>query len=214
MALRRLDDHELGRIYGPWAGRSPADAARLLQAYPGRWWVAGGWALEAFTGVPRQHADLDLEVPRVDLPLLRRHLAGRLDVWAATDGSLRPLLPGEDPDGPADQLLPPGCGHVWLRAGGAEPWEYDVLLATGGRSTWEFKRDRRIQLPLDEVTWSRDGVHHLRPEIQLLLKAEGLRPKDQLDFEAASPLLDRESRRWLRGSLALAHPGHPWLCAL
>ncbi len=214
MPVSELGSAELERLYGPWAGRTPADAARLLAGHPGPWWVAGGWAVQAFTGVERPHADLDLEVPRVDLPLLRRHLAGRLDVWAAFDGALRPLLPEDDPTGSADAVLPPGCGQVWLRPGGAAPWEYDVLLMPGDRSTWTFKRDRRLRRPLDEVVWSQDGVPYLRPEVQLLLKARGLRPQDQHDFELAAPLLDGPSRRWLRESLALVHPGHRWLTDL
>jgi hypothetical protein len=28
------------------------------------WWVAGGWAVEAFTGVARSHEDIDLSVLR------------------------------------------------------------------------------------------------------------------------------------------------------
>lgn len=67
----------------------------------------------------------------MDLPLLRRHLAGRLDVWTAADGGLRPLLPSDDPEGAADTVLPLGCGQVWVRRSGIEPWEYDVLLMTG-----------------------------------------------------------------------------------
>ncbi len=85
---------------------------------------------------------------------------------------------------------------------------------TGDRDTWEFKRDRRIRLPLNDIGWSREGVHYLRPEIQLLLKAQGLRPKHQCDFDAALPLLNRESLVWLRESLELVHPGHRWLAAL
>ena len=214
MSLGDLTGDEMARLYGPWAGRTPTDAAGLLKGYPGAWWVAGGWAIEAFTGVSRHRGDLDLEVLRADLPLLRRHLAGRLDVWTAADGASRPLVPSDDPDGAADMLLPAGCGQVWLRPSGAEPWEYDVLLAPGDRATWEFKRDRRVRLPLSAITWSREKVAYLRPEIQLLLKARGLRPKDQLDFDVTLPLLSRRSRVWLRESLDLVHPGHPWLSAL
>lgn len=214
MPVHELGGDELTRLYGPWADRTPADAARLFAGYPGRWWVAGGWAIEAFTGVPRHHGDVDVEVLRVDLPLLRRHLAGRLDVWTASDGSLCPLLPGDDPDGAADVVLPPDCGQVWVRAGGAEPWEYDVMLMTGDWDTWEFKRDRRIRRPLADISWSSGGVPYLRPEIQLLLKARALRPKDQLDFDAALALLSPQAQDWLRQSLELAHPGHRWITAL
>ena len=214
MPVSDLSNDELTRLYGPWAGRTPAEVAGLMADYPGRWWVAGGWAVEAFTGVARPHGDLDLEVPRTELAALRRHLAGRLDVWAAADGALKPLLPGDDPDGTADALLPPGSGQLWARPSGTEPWELDVLLMAGDSTTWRFKRDPRISRPLAEVVWARDGVPYLRPEVQLLLKARGLRPKDQHDFAVALPLLDRASLVWLHETLSLAHPGHPWLTEL
>lgn len=214
MPISDLGSAELVRLYGPWAGRRPADAVDLFSGYAGRWWVAGGWAIEAFTGVVRRHSDLDLEVPRAELALLRRHLAGHFDVWTAADGALRPLLPGDDPSGAADALLPAGCGQVWVRAAGHEPWEYDILLAPGGADRWEFKRDSRITRPIEDVVWRQHGVPYLRPEFQLLLKAKGLRPKDQQDFDAARPLLSPAAAGWLRESLATSHPEHPWLTAL
>ncbi len=211
MPIHELSGDELFRLYGPWAGRTPADAVRQFADYPVRWWVAGGWAIEAYSGVARQHDDLDLEVLRLDLAMLRRYVADRFDVWTAEGGALRPLLPGDDPDDAADTVLPEGCGQLWLRSGGTRPWEYDILLMTGDHDSWEFTRDRRIRRPQDEIVWYRDDVPYLRPEIQLLMKARGLRPKDQRDFDATLPLLDRASVVWLRESLELAHPGHPWL---
>ncbi len=46
---------------------------------------------------------------------------------------------------------------------------------------------------------TRHGIDYLRPEVQLLHKANGLRPKD---------------RQTLMRALQLAHPGHPWLADL
>lgn len=214
MPISDLNDAELVRLYGPWVGRTPFDAAELFSGYPGRWWIAGGWAIEAFTGVERHHSDLDLEVPRAELSLLREHLAGRLDVWTAAAGALRPLLPADDVHGAAEVVLPTGCGQVWVRAAGREPWEYDILLAPGDIDRWEFRRDRRITRPLDDVLWHHHGLPYLKPEVQLLLKAKGLRAKDQQDFDAATPLLDAAAGTWLRESLETVHPGHPWLTAL
>jgi hypothetical protein len=77
-----LEHDELVRLYGPWAGRTPRDAAALFHGYDGLWWMAGGWSLEAFTGASRRHDDCDPCVLRTELPLLRHHLAGRLDLWA------------------------------------------------------------------------------------------------------------------------------------
>jgi hypothetical protein len=33
-------------------------------------------------------------------------------------------------------------------------------------------------------------------------------------LDVCAPLLDGESRSWLRSALELAHPGHPWLADL
>jgi hypothetical protein len=197
-----MDHDESVRLYGPWLARTPEGAADLLRDYPGRWWIAGGWAVEAFTGIPRPHDDVDPSIPRSDAGRLREHLAGVLDVWCADSGSLRPL---------GDEPLSPTCENLWLRANGAAPWEYDVILMDTTASTWTFKRDSRISRPLDEILWTRDGIDYLRPEVQLLHKARASRPKDEADLEACLPLLDDTSRDWLADALGLAHPGHPWL---
>jgi hypothetical protein len=193
--------------YGPWRAQTPRDAAELLGAYGGRWWIAGGWAIEAFTGVPRRHGDLDVSIPRSDVAALHEYVAGRLDVWQADTGDLRPMVHPTDP-------LSATCGNLWLRPGGADPWEYDVVLMHITGATWTYKRDARISLPLEEILWARKGISYLRPEVQLLHKAPGLRPKDQADFDACLQLLDPEPRAWLRDALNVAHPGHPWLSRL
>ena len=78
-------------------------------------------------------------------------------------------------------------------------------------TTWTFKRDARISLPLAEILWEQDGITYLRPEVQLLHKARAVRAKDQVDFEVCAPLLDSGARSWLRAGLEMAHPGHPWI---
>lgn len=209
MPISDLTDDELSRIYGPWLSRTPHDAALLFESYPGRWWIAGGWAIEVFTGVSRPHGDLDPSIPRRELALLRRHLAGKIDLWAADQETLRILLP-DDID---HDVLAESCENVWARSGGAEPWQYDIILMGVTGDTWTFKRDPRVSLPVERIVWSVDGVPYLRPEIQLLHKAAGLRPKDQADFAATWPLLDSAQQSWLREAIELAHPGHPWLDA-
>lgn len=200
--------------YGPWAPRTPRDVADLFAGYPGVWWVAGGWALQAFTGVERHHEDIDPGVLRQDLPALRRHLAPRLHTWAASSGALSPVRPDVDPDAPADEVLPEGCGQLWTRRDATSPWEFDVLLSPGTAQTWVYKRDPRITMPMADALWTADGVTYLQPEIQLLYKARGLRPKDRRDFDATLPALDPDRRAWLADSLARTVPGHPWLDAL
>ena len=106
------------------------------------------------------------------------------------------------------------CENLWLRASGADPWEYDVILMGTTSTTWTYKRDDRISLPLEEILWAHEGIPYLRPEVQLLHKAPGRRQKDQADFDACAPLLEPKPRAWLRTALSIAHPGHPWLSQL
>jgi hypothetical protein len=209
-----MTDDEFTRWYGPWVARTPRDVAELFAGYPGTWWVAGGWALQAFTGVERHHEDIDPGVLRRDLPLLRRHLAPRLHAWTASSGALRPLRPDVDPDGAPDDVLLEGSGQLWTRRDAGSPWEYDILLSPGTPQTWVYKRDPAVTMPMAEALWSADGVRYLQPEIQLLYKARGLRPKDQQDFDATLPALDPTRRSWLADALLRTSPGHPWLAAL
>jgi hypothetical protein len=67
---------------------------------------------------------------------------------------------------------------------------------------------------VSEVVFERDGIRYLVPEVQLLFKSKGMRPKDEHDFADAIPLLDRDQQAWLRDALQLMSPGHPWLTQL
>lgn len=204
-----LSDREVEDVFGPFCKREPADAAALFQGYPGLWFIAGGWAVEAFTGRSREHHDIDPCVLRSDLELFRAHLRGRYTLWSASSGAIRPVfdtLPAGD-----NRLLLEGCAGIWLRPGWDQPWEYDVLLAPGDRDTWVYKRDPSITMPMADALWTRDGISYLQPEIQLLYKARGLRPQDWADFNTALPLLGDGRRRWLADGLRQTEPGHPWL---
>ncbi len=182
-----------------------------MAGYPGIWWIAGGWAIDAFTGIERDHDDIDVSVLAGELPMLRGQLAGRLHVWAATRGSLSPLLPDVDPAGAASDVLPDGCKQLWTRRSAVDPWEYDILLAPGTAELWVYARDDAFRMPMSEALWQHNGVRYLRPEIQLLYKASRRRAKDEADFAATLPYLDKNRRRWLRVALQKTLPDHPWL---
>jgi len=199
-----LDHNEIVRLYGPWTRRTPQDAAARFAGYDGRWWIAGGWAIDAFVGSSREHGDLDIGIPRGSLERFVDFVSPDLDAWAAA-GSLTPLFGG------SAQQLPEGAGNLWLRAGGADPWEYDVMLESVEGGTWIFKRDARITRPFTDCLWERDGLTYIRPEVQLLLKAKSVRPKDDLDFERCLPMLDMSNLSWLGRALLTAHPDHPWI---
>lgn len=199
-----MEHDEILRLYGPWSRRTPHDVADLLHGYPGRWCIAGGWAIEAFTNSSRPHGDIDVSIPRADAGLLREHVRGRLDVWAADRGDLLSLAD-------SSRLVPETCNNLWLRAGGADAWEYDVILMDATRELWTYKRDPRVSAAFDQILWTKAGIEYLRPAVQLLHKAPTYRPQDQRDFESTRPLLTPTEARWLRGALETAHPGHPWI---
>jgi hypothetical protein len=175
------DSDELVRLYGPWLAHTPIDAADLMDSFPARWWIAGGWAIEVFSGVSREHTDLDISVLRDDLGYFCEHIGKRLDVWAADGGSLTPL--SQHPNAAASST----CSNLWLRESGTSPWEYDVILMDGDADTWRYKRDRRVSLPLDDLICTAAGIDYLRPVVQLRHKAPGLRRKDQQDFDGRCP---------------------------
>ncbi|QIG42218.1 hypothetical protein G5V58_05070 [Nocardioides anomalus] len=199
-----MDEAEIRRWYGPWDVPRPEDAPALMAGFAGPWWVAGGWAVEAFTGVRRRHKDLDLAALRRDADALRTALADRFQCWSVFDGALRPFT---------DELpLHPEADQLWVRPGADAPWAFEVLLNPDADGRWVNRRLPRHTAVLDEVTWVReDGLRFLAPEVALLFKAKHLRPEDDADLEAALPLLDDARRTWLREAVAELHPDHRWL---
>jgi hypothetical protein len=56
------DDLAFLDVYGEWDPLTPGELRDLMDGFPDPWWVAGGYAIEAFTGVARHHEDIDLVV--------------------------------------------------------------------------------------------------------------------------------------------------------
>jgi len=54
------EDRQFYRWYGPWAPLTPAEVAARLEGLDACWWIVGGWAVDAFTGVSREHEDVDV----------------------------------------------------------------------------------------------------------------------------------------------------------
>ena len=195
---------------GSWDALSPRDATDLLSASPAPWWIAGGYAIDAFLDRldRRQHEDLDVGLLGRDQQAIRACLAGWDLQCVDPPGTLRPWLPGE-------HLTEP-IHDVWVREDVAGPWRLQLVLnpSEGDGDMWIYRRDARIRLPLSELVWRSEGIPYLVPEVQLLFKAKTLRKKDAQDFEDALPELADAQRAWLREALSLTAPGHPWLARL
>lgn len=200
--------------YGEWRPWRPQEVARLFASYAAPWWISGGWAIDLFLGTAtRAHDDIDVQFLRADQAAVRVMLRG----WDVQEAG-HPTTPAEDwpfhewqPDAP----LTPEIHDIWCRPTADAPWALQLMVADHTDTDWICRRDPRIRRPLATVGLrTPDGIPYLAPEIQLLYKAKGLRPKDEADFAQTLPFLDEERRRWLTAALLLAHPGHPWLTPL
>lgn len=192
--------HDLSR----WEPASPTEVGERLAAADSPWWIAGGWAIEFAVGAPfRAHADIDVLLLRRDQLAAQRALPD-WEWWAAEPpGTLRPWASGE--------ILPPGVHDVWCRPDADAPWRVQFMLDEAEGAEWVSRRDPRIRRPVKDIGLvNADGLPYLAPEIQLLYKAKGARPKDERDFATVLPRLDAAQRRRLREAMALAYGGHPW----
>lgn len=169
------------------------------------WWIVGGWALEMFTGVRRDHEDLDVSIAATDAEELRQFLSARgWTTWNMDSGWLRPF------DHRFGEIRP--TSNIWVRADAQSPWVLDVPLTPFRNGQWINKKAPQQSMALEEATWvGPDGLRYLNPEIVLFMKAAQTRPKDVLDAERTLSLLDSRQRGWLRESVAQADSRHPWV---
>jgi Aminoglycoside-2''-adenylyltransferase len=200
-------DREFFRIYGPWEPYSPRQVEAVMQDFARPWWIVGGQAIEAFTGVARAHEDIDISLFSADFPHLRRQLGDRFHLWSNDGGTFR-FVSDEHPE-PLSPLA-----QTWVREHAGAPWVMDFILNGVGDGLWQARRDLDLTAPLEDVTWTRDGVRYLDPEIVLFFKARRRRTKDQHDLDSCLPLLTTEQRRWLRDALVTAYGEHAWLAQL
>ena len=190
--------HELG----PWAPLSVDAVVDRFAGAPFRWWMSGGRALALHLGRTwRDHDDTDVGILRTDVAAAVARLGG-WDVQVAAAGRLTPWT-----DRPLTAERHEN--NVWCRPGPDAPWALDLTLNDGDESAWVSRRDPSITRPwAATILRSEGGVPYLAPELQLLFKAKGHRPKDDLDAATVIPALDPDRRRWLAEHL---DAGHPWL---
>jgi hypothetical protein len=153
-----LDSVELAfqRLYGPWKVSTPGDARRVLEGYDGVWWIAGGWAIEAFTGVRR-------EPENADQIWLRQHAlsAWEFDVVVNPDRDGRWVF-RRDPslDFALDEI-------TWVAADGIRYLNVEVALAYKAKlARPKDEADLASALPAlngEQRRWLADMIDHLHP---------------------------------------------------
>jgi hypothetical protein len=186
-----------------WDATLPHEATDWFGSLSVPWWIAGGWAIDLFLKrQTRPHADLDIGVLRRNVGEVLRSIPG-LEAFEARDGVLTRL---------SEPMPRPEVNSLWCRASGARQWKFELLLDESEGETWIYRRDLTVRKDLRSlVRHNCTGTPYLSPEVQLLYKAKGARPRDEQDFDAVLPLLSQEARDWLRQSLLRTLPSHSWI---
>jgi hypothetical protein len=203
-----------------------AAVAQLMEGFPRPWFVSGGWAIDLFVGrVTREHRDREVGVFRQDQQALREHLSGWALFKAITGpngGGWVPWVEGEWLELPVHQILvrparvptERGCGAPVTEQDPC-PEEFEFFLNEAADGVWRCRRNMEITRPAGEISLtSISGIPIIAPEIQLLYKAKGHRPKDEHDFRQALPLLDASRRAWLKEALPRCYGPDPWTAEL
>jgi hypothetical protein len=198
-----LRPEQFTRWYGGWDPLDPTTIVEFMAGFDRPWWVIGGWSLEAFTGVRRDHEDMDISILSGDAVAFREFLGDTWTPWNVDDGWFRPF------DHRFTEVRPDS--QVWVRRDARSPWVLDVPFTPETDGRWTNKRHRGHTEDLDDVTWvAPDGLRYAKPEVTLMFKAAQARDKDVRDAEVALPLLDAGAREWLRRTVARFAPEHPW----
>jgi hypothetical protein len=195
---------------GEWRPLSPHEIAALFAPLPAYWWIAGGWAIDLFLGrQTRGHEDIDVQVLRRDQQAVRA-LLGTWDLQAALPPPRNEVWPFRAWH--QGEVLDLTSHDIWCRSTPTEPWALQLMIADTREDRWLFRRAHTIARPLTTIGGTTpEGIPYLAPEIQLLYKARGMRPKDEADFAATLPVLSQPRRQWLKHALMMVDPQHPWL---
>ncbi|VVJ16525.1 Uncharacterised protein [Amycolatopsis camponoti] len=188
-----------------WDPAPLSEVVELFSRIRAPWWIAGGYAIELAVGHAfRNHGDVDVLLLRRDQLAVQEALA-TWEWWAADPpGTLRPWRRGE--------LLPPGVDDIWCRPSASAPWRIQVMLDETEGDSWVSRRDPAVRRAVTELgAVTADGIPYLATEVQLFVKARHPRPKDELDFLAALPVLNPAQRQWLADALRQTFGEHPWL---
>lgn len=190
-----------------WEPFTPQQVAELMRGLDVPWWIAGGWALDLFTGrQTRAHADIEISVFRADEPKVRRHLRG-LECSVVADGTLTPLA--------TDGTLSASAHELWCRERGRDAWQLEILVEEREGDRWVYRRHPRIGLHVRDLgRFSNEGLPYIRPDVQLLYKSKSSRGIDESDLIALLPRLDAYQRATLSAWISADDPAHRWLARL
>lgn len=187
---------------------------RFLADFPCRWWLGGGWAIDAWLGTQsREHEDIEICVARDDQAQIFSYCA-TWQFFSPVNDQWAPWPPGEPLVAPRFMLQLQRAADTI--APSDMPPTFEFLLNEVHDQEWTFLRDPRVRMPVEQVsTLSPWGMPVAKPELILLHKAVySPRPKDDHDLAQMLPHLRADQRAWLRDTIHAFYPENPWVARL
>ncbi len=187
-----------------WKKISPNDLKQLLEKLESPWWIAGGYGIDLWLGQnTREHGDIDITLFRENFEKLF-FLSSKFEFYIANKDGLRKLNLISD--------LKTNDWNIWVKNTGEQEWLFQCLISDEKFGKWIYRRN--ININRDKKLFGltlENGNNVIAPEIQLLFKSRTLEEKDEADFKKCLKYLNNDQKIWLRESLLITSPDHPWI---
>lgn len=175
--------------------------AEVMAPFEGDWFIAGGWAADAWLGrQTRKHGDMDVVIFKEDQRAIFEHLQGWTMVPHAANFSdtNEEMWDGREVDVPghvhvpADPLIENGV------VSSKDGFNIELTMNERDLGEWILTREPPVSIPMHmAVGRSVWGVPVAVPEVLVYFKAKDMRRRDERDFRNLLPLLTYEARRWV-----------------
>lgn len=180
----------------------------IMADFPGTWGIAGGWAIDLFLKrKTRVHGDVDIVILRHDQHVLFTflHDIGGWDLHFVKGDRSVPWH-NEHLEIPIHEL------HAEALLGHAPGFEILLNDSDPEETTWFYRRDFRVTLPLDRlVVRNKLDIPFIAPEVVLLYQSKYNHHPQCADLIFSMVDLGFTRRSWLLNALRKVEPDHPWI---
>jgi hypothetical protein len=186
--------------------------ASFMWNFPGRWWLGGGWSIDAWLGrQTREHEDIEICVFRSDLPAVYAYCPD-WQYLTPIDNDWAPIPAGTLLEVPQFMLQLQQTPETVITTPGMPP-TFEFLLNDIQDGKWIQPDEPEVRFPFDKLyAMTPLGIPAVTPELVLLHKAWTVeRAKDDHDFQQFYRHLNAEQRSWLIKHLVRTRPDHRWL---
>lgn len=182
----------------------------LMKDYKHEWAICGGWSIDLYLNQQtRKHKDVDIFIWRDEQSYAQKYFSER-------DWSLQVAYQGKLINWEKDYYLELPKHTIWCKHENHQPDFVELLLNERDKQKKQFlfRRDKSIQLPLEDVILqSENEILYIAPEITLLYKSNNPSHEgNQHDFDVCFSKLENHRQQWLMHNLRkLYGDEHIWL---